>query len=93
MEFVDIYTRQISRWRKEKPSAAQSKELDRMDEQNQQLRLVTADILALASELREGTIERVLGMSDLELSLQYLLGSNSQTAAKLSSPTTFHAIR
>jgi hypothetical protein len=27
-----------------------------------------------ASELREGTIERVLGMSDLELGLRYLLG-------------------
>ena len=77
MEFVDIYTRQISRWRNEKPSAAQSRELDRMDEQNQQLRGVTADVLALASELRKGTIERVLGMSDLELGLQYLLGRQS----------------
>jgi hypothetical protein len=74
MEFVDIYTRQISRWRNEKPSAAQSRELDRMDEQNQQLRGVTADVLALASELRKGTIARVLAMSDLELGLQYLLG-------------------
>jgi len=74
MEFGDIYTRQISRWRNERPSAAQSRELDRMDEQNQQLRSVTADVLALAGELRKGTIERVLGMSDLELGLQYLLG-------------------
>ena len=77
MGYVEIYTRQISRWRNEKPSAAQSRELDRMDEQNQQLRGVTADVLALASELRKGTIERVLGMSDLELGLQYLLGRQS----------------
>jgi hypothetical protein len=48
-----------------------------MDEQNQQLRGVTADVLALASELRKGTIERVLGGSDLELGLQYLLGRQS----------------
>jgi hypothetical protein len=48
-----------------------------MDEQNQQLRGVTADVLALAGELRKGTIERVLGMSDLELGLQYLLGRQS----------------
>ncbi|PZR93596.1 MAG: hypothetical protein DLM68_00755 [Hyphomicrobiales bacterium] len=74
MDYVEIYTRQISRWRNEKPSAVQSRELDRMDEQNQQLRVLTADTLALASELRKGTIERVLGMSDLELGLQYLLG-------------------
>lgn len=77
MDYVEIYTRQISRWRNEKPSAAQSRELDRMDEQNQQLRSATAEILALASELRKGTIDRVLDMSDLELGLQYLLGRQS----------------
>jgi hypothetical protein len=74
MEFVDIYTQQINRWRTEKPSASQARELDRMEKQNQKLRGVTAEVLALASELRKGTIERVLGMSDLELGLQYLLG-------------------
>jgi uncharacterized protein YhaN len=58
-------------------SAAQSSELDRMHEQNQQLRGVTAEVLALASELRKGTIERVLAMSDLELGLQHLLGRQS----------------
>lgn len=77
MDYVEIYTQQISRWRNENPSAAQARELDRMDNQNQQLRSVTADVLALASELRKGTIERVLGMSDLELGLQYLLGKQS----------------
>ena len=77
MDYVDIYTRQISRWRNEKPSASQARELDRMEAQNQQLRGVSADVLALAGELRKGTIERVLGMSDLELGLQYLLGRQS----------------
>jgi hypothetical protein len=77
MNYVDIFTQQISRWRTEKPSASQASELDRMEEQNQQLRGVTADVLALASELRKGTIERVLGMSELELGLQYLLGRQS----------------
>jgi hypothetical protein len=81
MEFVDIYTQQIGRWRKEKPSAAQSRELNRMDEQNRQLRGITADVLALARKLRKGTIERVLGMSDLELGLQYLLGRQSSDRA------------
>ena len=45
-----------------------------MEKQNQQLRGITADVLALASQLRKSTIERVLGMSDLELGLQYLHG-------------------
>jgi hypothetical protein len=73
MDYVEIYTQQISRWRDEKPSAAQSRELDRMDEQNQQLRGVTADVLALAGELRKSTIERVLEMSDLELGIRAVL--------------------
>ena len=75
MEFIDIYTRQISRWRMEKPSASQMRELDQMEKQNQQLRIVTTDVLALAGELRKSTIERVLGMSDLELGIQALLAS------------------
>ena len=61
MEFIDIYTRQIGRWRTEKPSASLARELNHMEKQNHQLRGVTADVLALVRELRKGTIERVLG--------------------------------
>jgi hypothetical protein len=77
MQYINIYTQQIVRWRTTKPSAVQAKELDRMEKQNQQLRDVTTDVLALAGELRKGTIERVLGMSDLELGLQTLLRTQS----------------
>ena len=77
MTYVDIYTQQISRWRTEKPAASQARELDRMEAQNQQLRGVTADVLTLARELRKGTIERVLGMSDLELGIQAVLANRS----------------
>jgi len=77
MQYIDIYTRQIARWRTAKPSAGQAKELDRMEKQNQQLRDVTTDVLALAGELRKGTIDRILGMSDLELGLQTLLRTQS----------------
>ena len=75
LQFVDIYIQQISRWRTEKPSADQTRELARMEAQNQRLRAVTAEVLALAGELRKGSIERVMGMSDVELGLQALLGS------------------
>jgi len=74
LEFVDIYAQQISRWRTENLSKDQTRELDQMETQNGHLRAVTADVLALARELRKGTIERVLGMSDVELGLQALLG-------------------
>lgn len=73
MEFVEIYDQQISRWRTEPVSADQARELDRMTGQNGKLRAVTANVLALASKLRKGTIERVLAMSDVELGLHALL--------------------
>jgi hypothetical protein len=46
VEFVAIYTQQIGRWRDEKPLASRTRGLDRMATQNQQLRDVTADVLA-----------------------------------------------
>ena len=74
LEFVSIYAQQISLWRTEKPSQDHMRELDRMEAQNGHLRAVTEGVLALAGELRKGTIERVMGMSDVELGLQALLG-------------------
>ncbi len=78
MEFVDIYAQQISRWRTERPSPDQTHELDRIEAQNGKLRTVTADVLASAKELRKGTIERVFGMSDIELGLHVLLTDRQQ---------------
>ena len=75
LEYVDIYDRQITRWRAEKPSADQIRELDRMAEQNRQLGGATMNVLALAGELRTGTIDRIMGMSDLKLGLKALLGN------------------
>lgn len=75
LAFVDIYAQQIGRWRTQSPSADQARELDRMEEQNRQLRSVTADVLALAAELRRGTINRIMEMSDFELGLQAVLGN------------------
>ena len=73
-----IYARQISRWRTARPSADQMRELNRMDGQNQQLRTVTEAVLALADELRgKGSIDRIMGMSDIELGLQAILGRRS----------------
>jgi hypothetical protein len=51
------------------------RDMDRMAKRNQQLRGVTADVLALVCERRKGADELVLRMSDLELGLQSLPGS------------------
>ena len=46
-----------------------------LEEQNRRLRQVTTEVLALAAELRKGTIDRIMAMSDLELGMQALLGT------------------
>ena len=79
LEFVDIYDRQISRWRTEKPTADQTRKLDRMEEQNRQLRAMTMEVLALAGKLRKGSIDRIMGTSDLELGLQAILDGRSSS--------------
>ena len=76
LEFVDIYDRQLQRWQAERPSAAQKRELDRLEKQNRCLREVTMDVLATAGELRKGTINRIIAKSDLELGLAALLGQH-----------------
>ena len=48
LEFVDIYAQQIRRWRTERPTSGQTRELDRLEEQNRQLRAVTVNVLSLA---------------------------------------------
>ena len=53
-------------------SAAQTRELNRLEAQNRHLRQVTTDVLALAHELCNGTIDRIMAMSDLRLHLQAL---------------------
>jgi len=81
LEFVDIFAEQLRRWRDEGPSAAQRQELDRLEEQNRRLRQVTTEVLALAAELRKGTIDRIMAMSDLEIGLQALLGTHRQAGS------------
>jgi signal transduction histidine kinase len=76
-DFLGVFAEQLARWGHEHPSDAQRRELDRLEGQLERLRKVLSDILALAEELKQGTIERVLAKSDLELGIEALLrGTN-----------------
>jgi hypothetical protein len=44
-----------------------------LEGQIERLRSVLSDILELAEELKQGTLERVLAQSDLELGIEALL--------------------
>ena len=50
-----------------------------MEEQNRKLRVVTMEVWTLAGELRKDSIDRIIGMSDLELRLQALLSGRSSS--------------
>ena len=53
---------------------------------------VTTEVLTLATELRKGTIDRIMAISDLELCLQALLGT-LPPGQLLTRPSTLRAIR
>jgi len=54
----------------------QRREIERLVGVQRELRLVLTKILELADELGEGTIERQLGKSDLELGVEYVMRSD-----------------
>ncbi len=69
-----LYEEQLARWKKDDLTATQRQEVERLDGQLARLREVIAAILALAGELKGGTIESILAKSDIELALEVLSG-------------------
>jgi len=68
-----LFDEQLKRWATQPLTARQRQEVQRLTGQMATLRQVITDILALADELKKGTIEQVLGKSDEELGLDVLL--------------------
>jgi hypothetical protein len=75
LEWCDVYDRQLARWQRQRLTGAQRQEVARLQGVQRELRAVLTQILELADELGRGTIERQLARSDLELGLEYVLGS------------------
>lgn len=72
---LDLFDELLRRWSAEPQlSAAQSDEIKRLQEQMIKLREAVTNILGLADELKEGTIEKILAMDEAELGLRALLG-------------------
>jgi len=71
-EYVPIFDGQLSKWqREENLSIAQQNEVDWLKGQVELWKKGLLDILALAEELKMGTIEKVMGKSDLELGTEH----------------------
>jgi hypothetical protein len=73
-EDVDLYEEQLSRWSRLDLASAQRREVDRLLANIPAIRARIVEILALAKELKQGTIKTILAKSDYELGLDALLG-------------------
>ena len=74
-----MYDRQLRRWRSERLTGAQRREVARLQGVTGELRAELARMLELADELGQGTIDRWISKSDLELGLEHLLRTDART--------------
>jgi CHASE3 domain sensor protein len=74
----------LSRWEKTKLNPQQQQEVTRLKKQVARNKQLTESILALADELKENTIDQILGRDDAQLAIDVLTGKlkpprNTQT--------------
>jgi hypothetical protein len=69
-----LYEEQLARWQNDSPTQMQCHEIGRLTDQLTELRRVLAACLALADEMKDGTIEKMLAKDDVELALEFLMG-------------------
>jgi hypothetical protein len=76
LEDVQLYREQLRRWQEQPLTADQRREVDRLLGQLPRIKQLSEAILELLDEIKEGTIDKILGKSDLEVGLEFLLGNN-----------------
>jgi hypothetical protein len=69
-----LYEEQLAQWQQAAPTPAEAAEIKRLQQQLDRLKGVLTACLALADEIAEGTIEKVMGKSDVELAIEVLTG-------------------
>jgi hypothetical protein len=75
LEMTDVYGQQIERWNDGDPLTDwQRREVDSLALAVKRLRACCTEILAMERELRQGSIDRILEMSDLEVAQAVMTG-------------------
>jgi hypothetical protein len=70
-----LYDKQLEKWSKLAGlKTAQRKEILRLQGQMVELKKVNRDIMAIAEDHKDKTIEKVLSKSDAEIGLDFLMG-------------------
>ncbi|MFZ7760027.1 hypothetical protein ACO1DG_29530 [Bacillus thuringiensis] len=73
LEFVWIFEEQLSKWKKEERlTPIEQSEIERLQGKVQQLHSILTDILAITEKLKDGTYEKVMAKSDLQLGIESL---------------------
>ena len=73
-EMLPIYGEQLARWEREDPTEKQRAEIERLERQLEQFVVVIQDILELAREHEQFTIEKVMERDDAQVGIDFLLG-------------------
>jgi len=73
-EMLPVYEEQLSRWKRETLTQEQQQEISRLETQLNRYRTVLNQILGLAREHAEFTIEKVIERDDAQVGLDVLLG-------------------
>jgi hypothetical protein len=68
-----LFDEQLKRWQSEPLTDGQRDEVERLVEQMRRLRENNTKVLLLARELSKGTIDKMMGKSEVELGLESLL--------------------
>jgi len=76
LDDLGLYEEQLSRWQTPRPTETQQQEITRLNRQLTELRQVLTDTLALADEMKDGTIEKMMAKDDFELGLEFLMGKH-----------------
>jgi len=66
-EDIWLYEEQLKRWQNQKLTSKQQTEVTKLQRDVEEFSNILNDILALADDLKKGTIETILGKSDLEI--------------------------
>jgi len=69
-----VYDEQLIRWKKEKLTEEQYREIQRLTGQMIKYRKMCEEIIAVSEEIKKGTINRILEMSDEEVAIAVLTG-------------------
>jgi len=74
LEGAWVYDEQLTRWKKENPTGDQSREIERLTGQMVKYRKMCEDIIAVSEEVKKGSINRILDMSDEEVAIAVMTG-------------------